>query len=109
VSDEGSVLAYISDYWLTKADQEPVDLVSGADLLLHDSQHLAAEMGGKAFLGHSSVEYVVDLARRHEVGQVAFFHHDPARTDEAIDEIVHRFRATDIEVTAAAAGATYRI
>ena len=109
VSDESVSLAYIPDYWLTQADSEPAALVAGVDLLLHDSQHLAAEMEGKAFLGHSSVEYVIGLARRHTVASVALFHHDPRRTDVEIDEILARCDARNIELTAAAAGKGYRV
>lgn len=109
VSDGESSLAYIPDYWLTEAESDPVDLVTGVDLLLHDSQHLAAEMEGKAFLGHSSVEYVIALARRHRVRRAALFHHDPGRTDAEIDEIVSDCQKHDIDVTAAAAGRTYQV
>jgi phosphoribosyl 1,2-cyclic phosphodiesterase len=109
VSDEGASLAYIPDYWLTEADSEPVDLVSEVDLLLHDSQHIAAEMEGRAFLGHSSVEYVIGMARRRGVGHVSLFHHDPGRSDDEIDEIVAQHGAGEIEVTAAAAGRGYRL
>ncbi len=108
VSDGATSFAYLPDYWLAEAESEPVDLVAGADLLLHDSQHTAAEMRDKAFLGHSSVEYVIDLARRHVVRRLALFHHDPARTDDEIDEIVARFQGCGVDVTAAAAGRRYQ-
>jgi phosphoribosyl 1,2-cyclic phosphodiesterase len=103
VDDGTSSLAYIPDYWLSAAIDEPAALVSDADLLLHDSQHLAAEMEQKAFLGHSSVEYVLDLARRNRVHRLALFHHDPARTDDEIGAIVDGIEPGDLEVCAAAA------
>ena len=109
VADAQSSLAYIPDFWLTEARSEPVDLISGAGLLLHDSQHLDSEMAGKAFLGHSSVEYVIDLARRHHVGQAALFHHDPGRTDAEIDDIVAACQMPASEVTAASAGRSYQL
>lgn len=107
VSDGGTSIAYVPDYWLSEAKSEPVDLVAGADLLLHDSQFLAAEMDGNAFLGHSSVDYAVGLAHRHGVRRVALFHHDSSRTDDEIDEIVRRFEGCGVDVTAAAAGRAY--
>ena len=109
VAEGGSSLAYIPDYWLTEADSEPADLVSGVDLLLHDSQHLESEMAGKAFLGHSSVEYVIGLAGRSEVARAALFHHDPGRTDAEIDEIVAACQQPGLDVTAASAGMSYRL
>ncbi len=109
VSDGGTSLAYIPDFWQSEATSEPADLVAGADLLLHDSQHLAAELHGSAYLGHSTVEYAVDLARRHDVRRLALFHHDAARTDDEIDEIVARFQGCGVDLTAAAAGLTFRM
>lgn len=103
VGEGSSSLAYIPDYWLSAATEEPIDLVEHVGLLLHDSQHTAAEMADKAFLGHSSVEYTVDLAKRHDIGRLALFHHDPQRTDEDIDAIVTGIRSDSVEVSAAAA------
>lgn len=104
-----SSIAYIPDYWLSAATDEPVDLVAGVDLLLHDSQHTAAEMREKAFLGHSSVEYTVGLAERHGVKRLALFHHDPRRTDVEIDEILARALGADLDATAAAQGDRYHV
>ncbi len=110
VTDGTRSLAYIPDYWETGATEEPVKLVSGADLLLHDAQHLADELTAKGFLGHSSVEYAIDLATRHGVEHLVLFHHDPSRTDDEIDAIVSRVEGGRVEggarvrVSAAATG-----
>ena len=109
VSEAESSLAYVPDFWLSQSDSEPVALVSGVDLLLHDSQHLAVEMEGKAYLGHSSVEYVIDLALRHDVSHAALFHHDPRRTDAEIEEIVVACQQPGLDVTAAGAGRAYHL
>lgn len=109
VSGGPSSVTYIPDYWLTEAVSEPADLVAGTDLLMHDSQHLASEMAAKSFLGHSSVEYVVELARRHDVGRVSLFHHDPQRTDSEIDQIIDDCQDLMVDVTAAAAATTYHV
>jgi phosphoribosyl 1,2-cyclic phosphodiesterase len=109
VSDGGSSLAYIPDYWQTAATEEPSGLVDGVSLLLHDSQHTTAEMEDKAFLGHSSVEYAIGLAERRNVERLALFHHDPGRTDEEIDQIVVEATSSNIAVTAATAGTRYSV
>lgn len=88
VIDDGASLAYIPDFSVGASEGDPTDLVSGADLLLHDSQHTDAEIGAKGFLGHSTVEHAVRLAERHDVGRLVLFHHDPARTDVEIDRLV---------------------
>ena len=41
-----------------------ITLTEGADLLVHDSQHTAAELPRLGFLGHSAIEYAVALAQR---------------------------------------------
>ena len=64
----------------------------GADLLIHDSQYLAEEYPAKAGWGHSTVEYVVEVARVADVGMVALFHHDPTRTDAMVDDVLVRVR-----------------
>lgn len=107
VTDGPSSLAYIPDYWLDAATDEPATLVDKVGLLLHDSQHTASEMEEKAFLGHSSIEYAVDLAKRHDVERLVLFHHDPRRTDDEIDLIVEEAASTDVDVSAAAAGKRY--
>ena len=104
VTDGTRSLAYIPDFWETGAAEEPVKIVSGVDLLMHDAQHLAAELDAKGFLGHSSVEYALDLALRHGVGHLMLFHHDPSRTDTEIDAIVSRAQGSGIKISAAAAG-----
>lgn len=109
VTDGTASLAYIPDYSQCAGEPDPAELVGGADLLLHDSQHLDAELDVKGFLGHSSVEYAVALAARNGVGRLGLFHHDPARTDAEIDAIVAAVDGGGVEVTAAAAGACYHL
>lgn len=74
-------------------DNAHARFVAGADVLIHDAQYLAAEYPDKVGWGHSTMEYVVDLAHQAGVRRVALFHHDPARTDEGIDELVALARA----------------
>lgn len=107
IAEGESSVAYIPDYWLSAATEDPTDLVTGVGLLLHDSQHTAAEMEDKSFLGHSSVEHAVALAERHGVGELALFHHDPRREDDAIDAIVRSWQTGDVSVSAAAVGRRY--
>ncbi len=87
-----------------------VRFLSGADLLIHDAQYTAVEYAAKKGWGHSTVEYAADTALAAGVRRLALFHHDPMRSDEAVDELV--LRAQDrvakgkgaIEVFAAAEG-----
>jgi phosphoribosyl 1,2-cyclic phosphodiesterase len=73
-------------------DQQHADFIEGADLLVHDAQYTAAEYPSKVGWGHSSAEFVVKLARHANVKHVILAHHDPLRTDEAVDGIITKLR-----------------
>jgi phosphoribosyl 1,2-cyclic phosphodiesterase len=73
-------------------DQQHADFIADADLLIHDAQYTAAEYPSKLGWGHSSTEFVVKLAQYAGVKQVVLTHHDPLRTDDALDGIVDKIR-----------------
>jgi phosphoribosyl 1,2-cyclic phosphodiesterase len=87
-----------------------IEFIRGADLVIHDAQYTAAEYPAKIGWGHSTIEYVIDAAVAADVGHVALFHHDPARTDDAVDDLLLRAReraegaSSDLRVSAAAEG-----
>lgn len=91
------------------------EFIAGADLLIHDTQYTAAEYPRHAGWGHSTMEYVIDLAVAGGVRQLALFHHDPRRDDAALDAVLararERARATGsaTEVFAAAEGAVVEL
>jgi len=74
-------------------DQRHADFIEGADLLIHDAQYTAAEYPSKLGWGHSSGEFVVRLARHAKAKHVALAHHDPLRSDDAMDRIVEKLKA----------------
>ncbi|MGA2394578.1 MAG: GAF domain-containing protein, partial [Candidatus Lustribacter sp.] len=47
--------------------------------------------------GHSTIEYAMRVAREAGVGQLALTHHDPLRTDDEIDTLLERARATMLQ------------
>jgi phosphoribosyl 1,2-cyclic phosphodiesterase len=67
-------------------------LADGVDVLVHDCQFSEAEYPERVGWGHSSVAHAVSFARRAEVGQLMLFHHDPDRTDLAIEQLLERAR-----------------
>jgi phosphoribosyl 1,2-cyclic phosphodiesterase/DNA-binding response OmpR family regulator len=120
---DGATIVYSTDhepYSTQRAEGNPVPVageearharfLSGADLVIHDAQYTADEYPAKRGLGHSTVEYAVDTAASAGVRRLALFHHDPMRSDEAIDQLVDlaRERAARtgavIEIFAAAEG-----
>ncbi|MDH3753168.1 MAG: MBL fold metallo-hydrolase [Acidimicrobiia bacterium] len=86
-------LAAGGDMDISRHDRAHAQFFEGADLLIHDAQYLADEYAGKVGWGHSTVEYVIDAARYAGVGQVALYHHDPTRSDDAVDAVVGLARA----------------
>jgi phosphoribosyl 1,2-cyclic phosphodiesterase len=111
VSDGTATVAYMSDHspislgpgpdGLGEYHEAAVELARDADLLVHDSQHTAAELPRLAFLGHSAIEYVVALAQHAGVKAVALYHHDPWRTDDEIDELAAKQASASVPVFAA--------
>ncbi len=89
---QGRSVAYLPDH------QQPVDdrhvfaeaalaLCADADLVIHDAQFTREDFVSKAHWGHCTVDYAVELAIRSKARRLALFHHDPSRTDDAIDEL----------------------
>jgi phosphoribosyl 1,2-cyclic phosphodiesterase len=111
VGDANATLAYLADHSPSSFGPGPdgtgvfhdaaLALADRADLLVHDAQHTAAELPRLGFLGHSAVEYAVELGVRANARQVALFHHDPWRTDAEIDGFVASHALAPVSVFAA--------
>ena len=114
VSDGSGSVAYLSDHSPIALGPGPeglgeyhcaaTSLAADVDILIHDSQHLAAELPAKAFLGHSAAEYAVGLAAHAGAARLLLYHHDPDRTDDEIDAIVAKNQHHGVAVAAAAEG-----
>lgn len=92
VTWSGRSVTYMSDHQMPydgsmRASDAAIELASGADLLIHDSQYTVHEFAHKNTWGHCTVEYAVWLAGEAGVKRLALFHHDPTRCDEAIDHL----------------------
>lgn len=91
-------------------DLAHIEFIRDADLVIHDAQYTADEYPEKLGWGHSTIEYAVDVAIAANVRQLALYHHDPARTDEAVDGLIEAARqrvaklGADLVVTGAAEG-----
>lgn len=88
-------------------DGRHVAFLSGADVVVHDTQYEAANYGPKTGWGHSTMEYVVAAASAAGVGTLVMSHHDPGRDDDSVDDLLQRARmraGEGLEVVAAAEG-----
>jgi len=94
IREGGSTLAYIPDHEPALGfDRLPADpgwtsgwsLAEDADLLIHDAQYTAEEYPNHVGWGHSSLDHVLEFAKRCRVKTLVPFHHDPAHTDAMLD------------------------
>ncbi|MGD9980044.1 MAG: MBL fold metallo-hydrolase [Hyphomonadaceae bacterium] len=91
------------------------EFLRDADLVIHDAQYTAEEYPSKLGWGHSTIEYAVDVAVAANVRQLALYHHDPARDDVAVDQLIEAARkrvasiGADLTVMGAAEGATIEL
>ena len=109
----GGSMAYLSDHWPISVGPGPdglgeyhpsvMELCSGVDVILHDAQYTASELPGRKDFGHSAIEYAVELGRRCG-SAVLLYHHDPSRTDDALDELVAPYASHQPTVFAAREG-----
>lgn len=76
-----------------RADYPYVQWAKGADALIFDAQYSFVELVlHKGDWGHSSGLVGVDLAHLAEVDRILLTHHDPASTDQMIDDLVTQTR-----------------
>jgi hypothetical protein len=119
---DGASLVYASDHEpfsrplasgkgeIQGQDRRHCEFLGDADLVIHDAQFTSNEYAKKIGWGHSTVEYAIAMSQEANVARLALTHHDPLRTDDAIDEIVSKARddqcnmSPGLEIFAAAEG-----
>jgi ribonuclease BN (tRNA processing enzyme) len=88
VDDEHGSLAYLPDHAPAAGiSDQLMQVLDGVDVLLHDAQFLEGERPVAVDYGHATVEDSVKLAQECGAGTLVLFHHSPARTDAALDDI----------------------
>ncbi|MEJ2558981.1 MAG: response regulator [Anaerolineae bacterium] len=91
-------------------DRRHVEFLAGADLVIHDAQYTNTEYPDKRNWGHSTMEYVMDVAIAAGVKQVVLTHHDPEHDDDFLEQQEARCQAqvrelgSDLHVAVAAEG-----
>ena len=73
-------------------DRAHIEFLAGAQLVIHDAQYTLEEYPAKQTWGHCPAERAVDFAVAAGAQRLALYHHDPARTDAALDQVVARCR-----------------
>ena len=72
-----------------------IDLATGADLLLHDAQYSMQEYKTKIGWGHSSMKDTLLFASLAGVKHLLLAHHDPAHSDEQLNELYASLKKTN--------------
>ena len=109
VDDELGSVAYLPDHApAAGVSDELLAMLDGVDVLIHDAQFLEGERPVAVDYGHATVQDAVKLAVSCGAHTVVLFHHSPARTDAALDEIAgwSRDLAPDLTVVVAREGMT---
>ncbi|MCX6023527.1 MAG: MBL fold metallo-hydrolase, partial [Chloroflexi bacterium] len=81
------------DTMLHEGDRRHAAFLQGVDVLIHDAQYTEAEYQGKRNWGHSTIPYVVNVARTSGVKRTVLFHHDPTHDDAFLDREAEFARA----------------
>ena len=119
----GKVICFVPDNELDSTiydvapdfDRRITEFVGDADLLVHDSMYTEEEYPHRAGWGHSTFTQSLRLAEDGGAKKLLFFHHDPMRTDDELDEIVSRMRddaagrGSSVEMEAATEGTEYTL
>ncbi len=89
VEADGRSLVYATDTEDPFSGKEDpvIALARGADVLIHDAQFLDDDY--KKGWGHSTVATAVDVAVRAGAKRLVLYHHDPERSDDALDVIAN--------------------
>jgi phosphoribosyl 1,2-cyclic phosphodiesterase len=62
-----------------------IALAEGADTLIHDAQFIQSDY--KPTWGHSTITSAIEVAAKAGVKRLILYHHDPDRSDDALDHI----------------------
>ncbi|HTI15282.1 MAG TPA: MBL fold metallo-hydrolase [Dictyobacter sp.] len=83
----GHSLVYATDIeWRDGYEQDFLDFIRNADVLIHDAQYTTSDYQGlKQGYGHSTVAMATDVAAAAQVGELILFHHEPVYNDDQLD------------------------
>jgi phosphoribosyl 1,2-cyclic phosphodiesterase len=99
LTENDRVLAYLPDHEPAFGSREfpgpaawtsGFDIASEAHVLIHDAQYDDGEYQTRVGWGHSSMSQLATFAKITGVEKAVTFHHDPAHTDDYLDELHDR-------------------
>lgn len=95
-------------------DTQLLEFARGADVLIYDSMYTDDEYLGrtgspKLGWGHSTWQNAIKVADEAKVGTLVLFHHDPTRTDDALDAMLKEAKRHRKATIAAREGLTLKL
>ena len=85
----------------------------GVDLAVMDSQYTEADYRTKVGWGHSTFDKCIALAAGAKVGRLLLTHHEPTRSDDALDAVYEdlavRYKDSGLDFAIAVEGEAYEI
>ncbi len=84
IEHAGKAMCYVTDteHIEGKPDENILELIQGADIVIYDSTYTDAEFSSHVGWGHSTWQEGVRLCQRAGAKTLAIFHHDPNHEDE---------------------------
>lgn len=116
VTVRGKSMVYLCDNELNEDKPLVRERISafirGADLVVADAQYVPSDFPEKLGWGHSNYRDVIEVALDSEVRRLVLTHHDPDRSDDALDAMIRESRLSiaerrgDMQCMAAMEGTT---
>lgn len=91
------------------------EFARNADLAVWDGQYVPSEYHHKQGWGHTTTEQCVDLAMKAGVKHMSMTHHDPTRSDDAVDKMLAdataymKSKGGNLKLSMAAEGTTIEV
>ena len=105
---KGKAIAVVTDttHVPGKPNEGALKLMDKADIVVYDAMFTEEEFAGRPDWGHSTWNEGIRLMEMANAKQLVLFHHDPARTDDAMDKIAAEAAAARPGTIAAIEGET---
>lgn len=89
VEFRGKSLCYVTDTEHTpgQPDENVLQLIEGADLVIYDSTYTDKEFSSKIGWGHSTWQEGIRLCKRAGAKRLVIFHHDPDHEDPFMEKV----------------------